>query len=213
MAERRRKQIRLKEFDYRTPGAYFVTICVANREQILGEVRDGSFASSEVGDVVERTLLEMPSQFRGCQIDSFVVMPNHVHAVIFLGTMPKLEHAIKEKGRSRPTPTENRGDADVLGEQGLVGAGLDLPSPQPQHLDSHRNLPSLPDIVRAFKTISATNANKILGRSGTPFWQRNYYEHIIRNDVALNRIRAYIANNPANWAQDEENPNRIPLSK
>jgi REP element-mobilizing transposase RayT len=64
-------------------------------------------------------------------------------------------------------------------------------------------------VIGAFKSLSAHQANKILNRTGASLWQRNYYEHIIRSDTALDRIRAYVANNPANWAQDEENPNRM----
>jgi REP element-mobilizing transposase RayT len=209
MAEKRRKQIRLKQFDYRTPGAYFVTTCIANREQLLGEIQEGQFTPNELGNAVESTICGLPSRFCGCLIDTYIVMPNHVHIVVMLGAIPEAEGRIPQQGRSRPAPTENHGDAEVQGRQGLVGAGLDLPSPQPRSTTSREALPSLSEVMRAFKTISATKANKILGRTGAPFWQRNYYEHVIRNDAALDRIRTYIANNPANWEQDEENPNRI----
>jgi REP element-mobilizing transposase RayT len=200
--DRQRKRLRLNEFDYRQPGAYFVTICVANREALLGMVKNGEFVPSDVGSVVESTLLEMPDRFDGCLIDSYVVMPNHVHAVVMLGAVPEREDAVVGQGGSRTAPTNIVGDGNEQVTNDLVGAGLDLPSPQP------RPNPSLADVVRAFKTISATRANRILERTGAPFWQRNYYEHVIRNDTALNRIRQYIANNPANWAVDEENPMR-----
>ncbi len=77
-----------------------------------------------------------------------------------------------------------------------VGAGL-KPAPT-RH--------GLPEILRAFKTFSARRINALHNTVGTPFWQRNYYEHIIRNEAALNRIRQYIADNPARWAEDPENP-------
>ncbi len=60
--------------------------------------------------------------------------------------------------------------------------------------------------MRAFKSTSAIAANKLLNRSGRPFWQRNYYEHVVRDEADLNRIRQYILDNPANWATDPENP-------
>jgi REP element-mobilizing transposase RayT len=63
--------------------------------------------------------------------------------------------------------------------------------------------------MRAFKSRSAIAANRALGRIDEPFWQRNYYERIIRNDDELDRIRAYIANNPAKWQDDEDNPDRL----
>ena len=66
----------------------------------------------------------------------------------------------------------------------------------------------LPEIVRAFKTFSGRRINQSRSTPGTPVWQRNYYEHVIRNDAALNRLRQYIAENPARWAEDPENPAR-----
>ncbi|MGQ9826987.1 MAG: transposase, partial [Roseiflexus sp.] len=64
----------------------------------------------------------------------------------------------------------------------------------------------LPEIIRAFKTFSARRINASRKSPGVPVWQRNYYEHIIRNEESLNRIREYIANNPAQWEMDRENP-------
>ena len=62
--------------------------------------------------------------------------------------------------------------------------------------------------MRAFKSISATQVNRLLSRSGQPLWQRNYFEHIIRDGKALTRIREYIATNPLRWEFDRENPQR-----
>ena len=81
----------------------------------------------------------------------------------------------------------------------LVGAGF-KPAPTPRH--------GLPEIVRAFKTFSARRINGLRHTPGVPVWQRNYYEHIIRNETALNRVRQYIMDNPARWAEDPENPTR-----
>jgi REP element-mobilizing transposase RayT len=65
-------------------------------------------------------------------------------------------------------------------------------------------------IIRAFKSISAIAINRLIGRTGQPLWQRNYFERIIRDEAELNNARQYIADNPARWAEDEENPaNRL----
>ncbi|MDP3028878.1 MAG: transposase [Deltaproteobacteria bacterium] len=69
--------------------------------------------------------------------------------------------------------------------------------------------PTLGDVMRTFKSIAAININRLLERTGRPLWQRNYYEHIIRNEEDLNRIREYITNNPTRWAEDEDNPENI----
>ena len=84
----------------------------------------------------------------------------------------------------------------------LTGAGL-KPAPTAA-TDTTRH--GLSEIVRAFKTFSARRINAIHGTPGTPVWQRNYYEHIIRDDAALNRIRQYIMENPSRWPEDPENP-------
>lgn len=71
--------------------------------------------------------------------------------------------------------------------------------------------PTLGAVIRAFKSLSAISVNRLLGRAQRPVWQRNYYEHIIRDDEALDRIRAYVAANPRNWINDQENPaNAVP---
>lgn len=77
------------------------------------------------------------------------------------------------------------------------------------HADVRHARPTLAAVVGAFKSISAIAANRLLGRSGTPFWQRNYYEHVIRSDEKLNQIRQYIRDNPAKWADDPNNPENI----
>jgi putative transposase len=67
---------------------------------------------------------------------------------------------------------------------------------------------SLGSLVAGYKAATTKRINDLCGTHGKAFWQRNYYEHIIRNDADLDRIRLYIANNPAKWAEDEHNPDR-----
>lgn len=86
-------------------------------------------------------------------------------------------------------------------ERGFVGAGL-RPAPTKHH--------PLSEIVRAFKSFSARRINELRDTQGTSLWQRNYYEHIIRNEYDLEHIRKYISENPLNWAKDENNPQFIP---
>ncbi len=85
-------------------------------------------------------------------------------------------------------------------ESTMVGAGL---KPAPTNALSYKHYP-LSEIVRAFKTFSARRINEIRGAGGVSVWQRNYYEHIIRNDDELNRTRKYIIDNPSRWASKEE---------
>ncbi len=68
---------------------------------------------------------------------------------------------------------------------------------------------SIGAIVGQFKSIVTKQINGIRNSSGLPVWQRNYYEHIIRNEDELNRVREYIINNPLRWADDENNPENV----
>ena len=76
---------------------------------------------------------------------------------------------------------------------------------QPHHHSRPMNKP-LGRLMAAFKTVSTKQTNLLQGTPGQPMWQRNFYEHVIRDETELDRIRKYIADNPANWETDSENP-------
>lgn len=178
----RRRSIRLKHYDYAQAGAYFVTICTHQRGCLFGAAANGAVRLNEYGCIAGDAWGELPGHYGYLALDAFVVMPNHVHGILVL-------------------PSD-----DVP----VVGAGF---KPAPTKSDPMTNTPApamrrhgLPEIVRAFKTFSARRVNKIRQTPGVPVWQRGYYEHIIRDDESLRRIREYIWNNPAQWENDEENP-------
>ena len=93
----------------------------------------------------------------------------------------------------------------VLTNTSAVGAQQAAPF-LPGNTGAASSAPTLGHVLRTFKSISAHQVNRLLARTGQPLWQRNYYEHIIRNSTSLDRIRAYIAMNPQNWMMDQENP-------
>jgi putative transposase len=174
-----RRSIRLKSYDYSLPGAYFVTMCTEKRKCTLGEIVDRKFEPSRAGRIVKESWFELPYHYAGLELDAFVVMPNHVHAVIILQD-PFLPAVLRS-----PIHT--------------VGAGL-KPAPSP-----HRRR-TLSEVVRAFKTFSARHINKAQRTPGRAFWQRGYFEQIVKGEKALFEIRGYIANNPGNWDADTDNP-------
>ncbi len=185
----RRRSIRLKGFDYSTPGAYFVTINILGRECLLGEISDSTMYLNSFGQAVEEVWNNLPNHYPNLELDAFVVMPNHVHAIFILttnvgpGLRPGLEVA-------------NINDADGEGRPTLrVGPTKNLKKRQP-----------LTTMVGSLKSFSARRINQIRGLTGVPLWQEDYYEHIIRNEDELNAIREYIFNNPLGWDKDEENP-------
>lgn len=92
-----RKPLRLRHFDYASPGAYFVTVCTQGRACLFGEVQDGAVHLSEAGGIVERIWRNLPAHYPAFSVDEFVVMPNHVHGVLLI-----------EKEGGRPLPNVMR---------------------------------------------------------------------------------------------------------
>ena len=171
--EPKRRSIRLRGYDYSTPGAYFITACTHNRLLLFGRVVNGKVAANRLGAVVEGCRRKLPDHYENVALDAFILMPNHVHGVIIIGD-----------------------------ETTNVGAGLqpDLPAA----VGSRRH--SVPEIVRAFKTFSARRINGMRGSTGTPVWQRGFYDHVIRGERELDRVRTYIMDNPRRWSEDTDNP-------
>ena len=188
-----RRSIRLPGHDYTSPGAYFVTICVHGGECLLGEVVDGGMRLSQFGQVVSHYWKRIPDHVAHVELDEWVVMPNHMHGII----------AIAGRGEASPASASSTGN--------LTTGGTRLPDQEAARDASPLLQPglqpgSLGAIVGNYKSVTTRRINRMRGMPGTPFWQRNYWEHIIRNQTSLNRIRAYIQHNPARWAEDRLHP-------
>ena len=182
-----RHSIRLKGYDYSQAGAYFLTLLVKNRECLLGEIINGQFQPNDFGRVIETFWDELPRRYPEIELDAFVVMPNHVHGIIVI-VGPLSVRAIHE------LPLQ---------------LSQEPPLPEPS-LRAIRRQMLLPKVVGYFKMNTAKRLNQMRGIEGAPFWHRNYYEHIIRNEADLNRIREYIQNNPTRWADDQLHPEAPP---
>ena len=184
----RRKNPRLENYDYSTPGAYFVTVCAEGRIRLFGGVENGIVRLSPFGALVETCWREIPKHFPKIVLDQFVIMPNHLHGIIFILDKPARPDV------SAPGPL-NVG-APLVGALSN-GAGT-------------RPAPTLGEIMGAFK--SRTTNLYIEGvRKGNfpPFkkhiWQRSYYDRVVRNEKDLLETRRYIMDNPPKWDMDPEN--------
>ena len=207
-----RRSIRLTGYDYSQTGSYFVTVCTQHKRCLFGEVVDGEMRLNDVGLMVQRAWDELPNHYADIKLDTFIVMPNHVHGIIGLTTADGfvwagLKHAPDIlKGQYNGVvgaglkPAQNviqeHLNDDCIGEN--LWAGL-KPAPTRRH--------GLSEIIRAFKTFSARKINEHRGTTGLPVWQRNYYEHIIRDNTEWDYIRKYIETNPVYWAEDKEYSN------
>jgi putative transposase len=178
MSTHKRTSIRLPNHDYSSPGAYFITACTKNRE-LLFEAPDARLAVESAWHLV----LEI---FANIELDEFVVMPNHVHGIVW----------IKGNGSYRLHPGTWKSDFDAQRRDGQPSIPT-LENPKYE---------TLSNIIGAFKTTAATRINKLRGQLGVAVWQKSFYDHIIRNDRELERIQEYIRNNPFKWGEDRDNP-------
>jgi REP element-mobilizing transposase RayT len=187
-----RRSIRLKGYDYTQTGAYFVTIVTKDRQYLFGEIVDGKMRSNDAGRIVEQCWLEIPTHFPHVALDAYIIMPNHIHGILWIvETMPV--EPVGAKNFSPPlTPS-------TISPQPPSDTEPQPASNPPPHGTSK----TIGSVVRGFK-IGVTKWFRQNTKIYT-VWQRNYYEHIIRNAESLQRIRAYIATNPLRLAMDYEN--------
>ncbi len=195
----RRRSIRLRNYDYSRSGAYFVTVCTQKKECLFGEIVDGKMRLNEYGLIIAREWTRTPEIRKEIELDEFCVMPNHIHGIVTI--QAAVVHAVRANGGS-PEIVTNSGSPET-GWDDKTTAGRSAESPL------RMKTRSISSFIAGFKSVVTKSINEISNTPGSPVWQRNYYEHIIRNDDELNRIREYIANNPAKWAEDEENPGNV----
>lgn len=172
-----RRSIRLRQYDYRSLGAYFVTVCTHQHMPLFGEISNKEMRLTGFDTLVveewERTAEMRPH----VTLDAFVVMPNHFHAVVlFEDASLSVEGGDRERSRTGgSTPLQQ------------------APSP-------------LGSVIGGFKRSVTKQVNVLRGTPGIPLWQRNYYEHVVRSEASLEAIREYVATNPARWEADVLHP-------
>jgi REP element-mobilizing transposase RayT len=202
-----RRSIRLKGYDYSQAGAYFITICTHNRICRFGEIVGAGFTPArftpahdgnvqpqnnvgqpkgftptmqlnEYGQIAYNEWAKLPERFSNFELDVFQIMPNHIHGIIVLNEISV---------GAGFTPARN-----VTGQPNTG---------QPQGI-----APTIGDIVGAYKSLVANecltifkNNNETMGK----LWQRNYHEHIIRDEQSYQTISEYIINNPTKWQDDK----------
>jgi REP element-mobilizing transposase RayT len=181
-----RRSIRLQDYDYADEGAYFVTICTHGRVCAFGDVVNGAMRLNRVGEIVTECWNTIPTHFPGVKLDTSIVMPNHVHGIIVIAE--RMRHVV---GATHGSPLQTANNLSPQHPKGPPKGSLGAIVGQFKSSVSRR-LKDDPDVL-------------------LPLWQRNYYEHVIRDEDDLNRIREYIECNPQMWASDVENPlRRIP---
>jgi REP element-mobilizing transposase RayT len=196
-----RRSTRAPAHDYAQAGAYFVTICTHNRACILGAIEDSAFVPNDLGDIVVGCWQAIPVHFPSVLLDEFVVMPNHMHGVLFIGGNPESTEV-----DSRPSQVGARATHASLVQDPGRPSGPGTNSENEVRRVRGPAARSLGAIVGSFKAASSKRINEAHRTAGATIWHRGYHDRIVRNDHELDRIRRYIYDNPAAWPHDEENP-------
>jgi putative transposase len=186
MSQSTRRSVRLKGYEYARAGAYFITQVCVGRELLFGEVVCEEMHLNLAGECAGGVLQGCAAKF-GAQLGTYVVMPNHLHAVIIL-------------------PGGGGGDGVGRGDASgrCVGLLKTAVIPDASPLRPTGTVPgSLGAFVQNYKSVSTRRIHALVG-GARPIWQRNYYEHIIRNEVEWANMDAYIRANPVRWKEDEE---------
>ncbi len=195
-----RRSLRLHDCDYATPGLYFVTIVTDGRMTLFGEVIDGQMRLNHAGLIVRDEWLRTAVVRPNLEMlpNDLVVMPSHIHGIIGIREAPRATH--------RVAPTES------------VTAQADEPTaPETDSRDTTGPLVahsrprgpaqgSVGAIVGQFKSATTRQIRRRIPSARTPIWQRNFHDHVIRDQTDLDQIRKYILENPAKWETDRENP-------
>jgi REP element-mobilizing transposase RayT len=195
-----RRSIRLKGYDYTQTGAYFVTLVTYHREEIFGKVVNGEMRLNNFGQIAKQQWEKLPHRFRHVEWGNFVIMPNHMHGIVFIvddgkGAAESTHDKISESSRCALTAEDAQ---DFVSESSSASVRI---SKMPNVVAG-----SLGSIVRAYKSAVAYRINMARGLSGAPVWQRNYYEHIARNETEIKNIWDYIDDNPRRWEEDQLHP-------
>lgn len=164
---------RLKGWDYAGAGWYFVTICTRNMEKFFGEIVKDEMQLSAVGEIVANEWVKTPSIRPQVSLDEWIVMPNHLHGILVIASSPIAETSKVETSRR---------DVSTGSTKPQLKAG------------------SLGAMIGQIKSVSTKQIWQ--AGYGDFAWQSRFYDHIIRDEKSLEKIREYIRNNPLNWEHD-----------
>lgn len=184
----KRRSIRLKGYDYAQAGLYFITLCVQDRQHLFGEIIAGKMHLNELGKIAAQEWIATENIRKNCTLGAFIIMPNHFHAII------SIDYAIKKSENigEFKSPSQTIG-AIIRGYKGATTKKIK----EKIRFDNKRFDSSTGELQFAPTAPTAPTEGSI--------WQRNYYEHIIRNDKAFKNIENYIINNALKWEEDKFN--------
>jgi putative transposase len=174
--QRRKNSLRLTGWNYSDYGHYFITLCVRNKIEKLGNIKNGLLFLNKYGKIANLFWKNIPDYYKNVYLDGHIIMPNHIHGIIHIDAAP----CVRAEYYSALTDT-----ADRIFKGAAKKSTIGL----------------LSKIIRSFKCACISYFKKNFNDFDFQ-WQRSYYDHIIRDENALARIQRYIINNPIKWQSD-----------
>ena len=183
------ESVRLKNWDYRNNGAYFITINTGNRKHFFGEIINSEMQLSPIGEYAENFWMEIPKHFPFVELGNFVIMPNHTHGILIINNPnPVISLHCNEINKSLHCNEINKSlhCNDSTGNQYFS--------------DISPKSGSISTIIRSYKSVVSKHARLLNPEFN---WQPKFHDHVIRNSESFERIQNYIENNPSNWKEDK----------
>ena len=198
-ADHNRRSLRIPGYDYSEPGAYFLTLCTADRACLFGKIENGVMVLNNLGLIVQRQWEATPSIRREVELDLYSIMPNHFHAILWMRGAAETRAEDSDPASGARRAPLHQPDIDERADRSGSPLGARCAPLQ-------RQPKSLGAMVAGFKSAVTKQFAATCSLPKQQVWQRNYYEHVIRNEAALTAIREYIFTNAERWEWDTYHP-------
>ena len=207
---------RLQNWDYAGNGIYFITIVTQNHECILGQIKNNKMILSDFGKIVKNEFLKSFEIRDELFLDEFIIMPNHLHAIIILKKTNKIE--LNDELNDLKNGSHDLLDGSHVETHGRASLQQQQQPTLSEKLKNQsifmRKPKSISSFIGGFKSAINTKIDDYIDKNNLKipkynknnhFFQTNYHDHIIRNDKSFARIKNYIINNPKKWNIDKFN--------
>ena len=216
-----RKSNRLQGYDYSSAGLYFITLCTHNRKCLFGKITDGIMYKNDAGEMIENEWTELPKRFPNIVLHEYGVMPNHFHGILQIKRIPIVGAALVA---AQSYPVDNIVGATLVVAQqdndeqnnkwattrvaptnNATGNNEAATRAAQTNDGANKTVGDMMDAFKSITTVEYIRGVKTLGwpRFNGKIWQRNFHDHIIRNEQSYLKISEYILNNPARWKEDK----------
>ena len=200
-----RRSLRLRNYDYSQPGAYFLTLCVWDRGSLFGEIIDGAMRLNAIGHIVAEEWVRTATIRSEIELDAWVVMPNHLHGILVISD-PGMSVNIRTGSSQHIVGATGGRPSKCTGEPLKCTGERPLAPTHRSPVAASMRPRSLGAVVAGFKSASTRRINEWRRTPGEKVWLRNYWERVVRDDAERWHIQEYIRSNPARWLQDRLNP-------